>query len=355
MPWSEILGHRDVVERFRGSVACGRLSHTYAFVGPHGVGKRRFAIELAKCLVCERHDEADLEACGECPACRQVTALSHPDLYLVGLLPKKSELLISQFLGEDDKRGREGLCYELSRHPMSARRKVAIIDDADCLNEESGNALLKTLEEPPAHSLLILIASSKDVLLPTIQSRCQIVTFAPLADEHLEKLLIGQQIVPGAAEAAEISRLADGSLETARLLVDPQLRGQRTVLYDMLSARPYRSAPLAAAMIAGLDSDSETSTPRISAGWMVRFAIEFFRQSLLCLARGERESRVPQVTRFIEQFPEESCDALDRVGDLLERCIVADRQLESNAVVPLCLETLFNDLAEPMRAVAVAR
>ncbi|MFT3772273.1 MAG: hypothetical protein QM820_43285 [Minicystis sp.] len=85
-------------------------------------------------------------------------------------------------VGAPDRRGREGLCHDLSLRPMSANRKVAIIDDADRMNEESANALLKTLEEPPAGSILFLITPSIEPILPTIRSRCQPIRFGPLAE-----------------------------------------------------------------------------------------------------------------------------------------------------------------------------
>jgi DNA polymerase-3 subunit delta' len=179
MSWNAILGHASQLERLRQSAKGGRLAHAYAFVGPSGIGKRRFAFELARCLLCEKRSDADFEACGECASCQQVAAGTHPDLLTVGLIDGKRELVIRQFIGEKETRGKEGLCYDVSLKPMSGRRRVAIIDDAEALNDESANALLKTLEEPPPDSVLILVATSGDLLLPTIRSRCQVIAFQP--------------------------------------------------------------------------------------------------------------------------------------------------------------------------------
>lgn len=351
MPWSDLLGHSEPLERLRQSVGGGRLAHAYAFVGPAGIGKRRFAHLLTQALLCERNDESLLEPCGTCPGCQQVAARSHPDVSLVSLPSGKSELPIELFVGDADHRGEAGLCHELSLRPMAGGRKIAIIDDADLFNEASGNALLKTLEEPPQHSLLILIATSTDLLLPTIRSRCQVVTFQPLSEEHVRTLLIREEMLENEADATEIAHLADGSLETARQLLDPHLREQRATLYNMLSAEPYLSVQLATTMIEGLDAGgSEKSAQRGSAGWVIRFAIEFFRRALLRLSDEiPAADEISQVAKFVSRFPERPVEALDKVLDMLDRCVLADRQLESNAAIPLCLETLFDDLGKILR------
>src|SRR4051812_25655715 len=114
MSWNTLLGHAGQIANLRSSSAGNRLAHAYAFVGPSGIGKRRFAIELAKCLLCENHTDAQLEACGRCQSCQQVAAGTHPDLLAVGLLEGKRELVLKQFIGEKETRGSEGLCYDVS-------------------------------------------------------------------------------------------------------------------------------------------------------------------------------------------------------------------------------------------------
>src|SRR5579872_3481901 len=160
MSWETLLGHTREIEKLRHSAASGRLAHAYAFTGPAGIGKKRFALELARCLLCDNHTDAELEACGTCASCQQVAAGTHPDLLAVSLPEGKSELPIRLFIGEKEMRGKEGLCHDLSLKPMSARRRVALIDDAEWMSDEAANPLLKTLEEPPPHSVLILIATS---------------------------------------------------------------------------------------------------------------------------------------------------------------------------------------------------
>src|SRR5258708_2688625 len=221
MSWNTLLGHTREIDKLRLSAVSNRLAHAYAFVGPSGIGKRRFAFELAKCLLCDRHTDAELMSCGACSSCQQVAAGTHPDLLTVCLPEGKSELPIKLFIGEDDRRGKEGLCHDLSLKPMSARRRVAIIDDAEWMSDEAANSLLKTLEEPPPNSVLILIATSTDRLLATIRSRCQVVTVQPLSPSDVQKLLVQEGITADDCEAAQVAGVCGGSLVPARTLHDP--------------------------------------------------------------------------------------------------------------------------------------
>src|SRR5687767_11324869 len=127
--WQGIEGHDAVAEQFRSTLAAGRLASTYLFVGPEGVGKRTFALKLAQSLLCTANDAAALSPCGQCESCRLFAAGSHPDLDLIGVAPGKRELTIGQFIGDGEKRNREGLCHNIAMRPMLGRRRVAIIDD----------------------------------------------------------------------------------------------------------------------------------------------------------------------------------------------------------------------------------
>src|SRR5436190_10788235 len=162
MAWQGIEGHDEVVERFRRSLARGRLASTFLFVGPAGVGKRALAEKLAQALLCSAAPAQQMAPCGHCDSCVQVAAHTHPDLYLVEKPADKSTIPLELLIGDDEHRMREGLCHAISLKPFMGGRKVAIIDDADYLSEEAASCLLKTLEEPPPRSVLILIGTSSD-------------------------------------------------------------------------------------------------------------------------------------------------------------------------------------------------
>ena len=351
MSWDSILGHQREIDKLRRGSAGGRLAHAYAFIGPAGIGKYKFARQFAQCLLCENHADADLEACGTCASCQQVEADTHPDLLTVLLPEGKRELPLHLFIGEKESRGKAGLCYDVTRKPMSARRRVAIINDADAMNEESSNALLKTLEEPPPHSVLILISASADGLLSTIRSRCQIVSFQSLTAADLQTIVLKEGMTADPKEAAQIASLAEGSVVAARQLLDPKLRGIQSQLYNLLAAQPFRSNEAASQMIEHVESaGSEKSSQREAAGWIIRFCVEFFRGALLSVsAGGVSKSGSSQVAAFISQLPSATLDAVDRLIELVERSLVAEQHLSGNAAIPLCLEAFFNDLGRIIR------
>jgi DNA polymerase-3 subunit delta' len=302
--------------------------------------------------LCDRRSDADLDACGECSSCLQVAARTHPDLITVELPEGKNELPLKLFIGEKESRGKEGLCHDLSLKPMSARRRVAIIDAVESMNEEAANALLKTLEEPPPHSILILISAGVDHLLPTIRSRCQVLSFQPLAPAEISQLLIRGGLATDPGEAAQVAALCDGSLETARQLLNPELRALRDELHKLLAANPFRSVQIAERMIESLDSTgTEKASQRDYAGWIIRFCIEFFRQALLKVAgsASDRIDALPALSAFVSRLGDRGVEAIDLVAGLIERCLRAEEQLAGNAAIPLCLESLFDDLGREIR------
>ena len=151
-----------------------RIAGAYLFVGPTGVGKETVANHFAKSINCLELDEG---ACGTCISCRKTADGNHPDTQIVS--PSGAWIRIDQ-IRELQKR----IVYR----PYEGIRKVAILREAERMNLEAANCLLKTLEEPPAESVLILLTSNLDALIPTIRSRCQIIKFNPLRPDELGTL-----------------------------------------------------------------------------------------------------------------------------------------------------------------------
>ncbi len=285
MAWQGIEGHDAIVEQFRTALARGRLASTFLFTGPAGVGKRSLALRLAQLLLCPSADLDAMRACGTCDSCGQVSAETHPDLHLVSKPADKGFIPLAAFIGDESHRMRAGLCHAIALKPMMGGRRIAVIDDADYLNEEGANSLLKTLEEPPPRSVLILIATSAERQLPTIRSRCQIVRFGRLPEEAIGRLLVEQGIVPDAETVRRVANFADGSLERARELADADLWTFRGELLRGLARKSLDSVSLAASVEAFVNEAGKDAGPRRARlRQVIAMAHDFFRAVLRATA-----------------------------------------------------------------------
>ncbi|HUF43674.1 MAG TPA: DNA polymerase III subunit delta' [Verrucomicrobiae bacterium] len=180
MGFTEIIGHQKQLNNLRAALAAGRLHHAYLFFGPEGVGKRKVALALARAIHCAAKDD---DFCGRCVNCVRIAGGNHPDVRLIEPLADKKEIGIPQV--------RE-LERELHYRAFSGGRKVVIVDPATLMNSAAQNALLKTLEEPPEQSLIVLIAPNTGRLLPTVRSRCLPLSFAPLPRREVAAFLQSQ-------------------------------------------------------------------------------------------------------------------------------------------------------------------
>jgi DNA polymerase-3 subunit delta' len=323
--WQGIYGHDAVVEQFRSSLESGRLASTYLFVGPPGIGKRRFALQLARALLCTETEEASLEACGHCESCRLFAAGHHPDLDVVGLPKDKTRLPIELFVGSRDHRHQEGLCHRIALRPFLGGRKIAIIDDADYFNQESANCLLKTLEEPPPCSLLILIGTSASRQLPTIRSRAQVIRFQPLDNTTVAQILLETNAITDRQHATRAAELSEGSVERAIELSEPALWSFREQLFtELRSPEPVRLARAVQAFVDDAGKETAQKRERLRAG--IGFAIEYYRS----LIRGELDSRQSEL----------AVSALDA-------CLTALEQVDRNANLTLIIQQWSDELANP--------
>ena len=337
MNGQQVLGHQRQQEMFENAVRKGRLGHAYLFAGPDGVGKKLFAQQLAQSLLCSNRLPAELIACGECPGCRQVLSGTHPDLIQVGLPEGKSELPIDLFLGSADKRGREGLCHDLSLSPMHGGHRIAIIDDADTMNIASGNSLLKTLEEPGPGAILILLAIDPDQVIQTIRSRCQSVYFGTLEPSKLTAIL--QQQAPEAGEAA-ISQAVSRSQGSARKALDWLQRSEEQSNIDtdaivkILARGAFRAENLAAAgEVITSQCKSDPLSQREAAKEIIESCLAWFHQSLT------KSSNIGDANLV-------QCDAW---SDAMERCFEAIIQIDRRATVATCLDAFYHDLEIHLR------
>lgn len=342
--WQDIEGHDDVVEQFRRALRSGRLASTFLFVGLPGVGKRTFARKLAQTLLCETRPAEDLAPCGVCPACQQVVAGVHPDLILVGKPVDKSFIPVDAFIGDREHRMQSGLCHEISLKPFRGGRKIALIDDADFLNEEGANCLLKTLEEPPPQSVLILLGTSAQKQLPTIRSRSQIVRFRPLSEVLVAELLVRHQLATP-EDAPRLAAFSGGSLQQALDWSDPALEAFRSRLLEVV-AQPRWDAVEFFSEANEFVTDAGTEAPprRARLTQVIGFAAEFYRNLMWSLAgaapQGDERLR-RAVAAALRVWPGDETTA----AVCLERCLDAQESVLRNAHLPTLLECWLDEVS----------
>ena len=281
-----------------------------------------------------------------------MNAGSHPDFFEIKCPEGKKEIPVDVFLGSPDRRGQEGLIHDLSLRPMAGNRRIAVIDDANLMNEEGANAMLKTLEEPPPNSMLILIAENLDAMLSTIRSRCQLVRFSNLATSDVSDLLIETEIASTPEEATAAAAMSEGSLQIAAQLLNPVLRNLRLKLYTALATADLRPIEVAAAMMAGVDEiGGDTSEQRRNSGWLIRFAQEFYRQVALQLSghRIPNESGTELVSRFAGLLTSRGSHGIELAMELFDRCVLAENHIDWNVAPAKTMDSLFDDLSRVTR------
>jgi DNA polymerase-3 subunit delta' len=364
MSWNRIIGQTRVKELLRRTLRSGQVAHAYLFYGPDGVGKDALALEFARALNC--HSQRD-EACDECESCRKSAALQHPNIQLIVALP----------VGKNEEQG-DGPLEKLAEDQLEAiqeqlrlkaenpyhritipkatfikinsireirrqaalsmfetGRKVYIIANADEMNPQASNALLKTLEEPPPNTVLLLTTSRRDQLLPTLVSRCQLIQCDPLEENVIRDYLVHSQ-GREPESAGLVAKLADGSMARAFELLTVDLRTYRDEIVAFmraaLSAKPSLIFAAVDKLSAGADRTAVERTLRLLQVWL--------REALLVRERGEDIRTVVDgdLQRFLERFPRANLAAA------LESVDSSIALLSKNVYLPLILTNLSFDL-----------
>lgn len=211
-----VIGHDWAVAHLQKSMANHRVRHAYLITGAESIGKEALAISFAMALNCLAADPAE-RPCGECRSCRLIQSGNHPDMVYSETDPNTGALKIEEI---------RAVMQKLSLKPFDARFRIAILRDFDHARPQAQDALLKTLEEPPPHALIFLLASDQDALLPTITSRSQRLHLRPVAAATVRDVLLARGIEE--AQATLLARLSGGRLGWAlRAVEDPSMLEQR--------------------------------------------------------------------------------------------------------------------------------
>ncbi len=333
MTFREVVGHGRILERLRRCLAAGRLSHAYLFVGPQGVGKSTVARAFAQAVVCT---DEPAEGCGACEGCVRAAAGSHPDVHVVepdGLAVKIEQVRSLQ----------ESLAYR----PAVASRSVAILPEAERLTLQASNALLKTLEEPPGRTVLVLVAPAASLLPATVVSRCERVAFAPMPAEELAASLDARRGL-GPEAARLLAAMCAGRVGVALEADLGELKALRGRAWDVLAAASQGPAAVLEWAQAWTDEQRRGRASLKAAGLELSSA-------LLGLARDAVVATSGQSRRLLHADLAESLRELPVAGrttaaaSAFEAVRAAQGQLERNLNPQLVLETMGLAIAEAGR------
>ncbi len=207
--YSDIIGHEDIVRHFKSSIELGKVSHAYILNGEKGVGKKTLAHVVAKSLQCE---SGSPDPCGTCTSCLQVDSNNQPDIIWVNH-EKPNVITVDEI--------RTQIVNDIDLKPYRSRYKIYVVPDAQMMNPQAQNALLKTLEEPPEYAIIMLLTDNVDKFLPTILSRCIVLNFKPVQPLEMIEYLEGQLGVEK-EKAKFCTDFAQGNLGKAvRLAISP--------------------------------------------------------------------------------------------------------------------------------------
>lgn len=219
----ELIGNEPARRYLRLLVTRSSAKGSYLFVGPEGVGKRTTALAFAKALQCL--NQPNKAPCGTCASCREWTKNTHPDVLIVERPPDRTAILLQQIRPTEngDVAPEDTIQHRLQLHPLLGRHQVVVIDNAESLHPSAANALLKTLEEPSASTVIILIATNTDSLLKTVVSRCSLIQFTRVATAEIRAALKNTGSIDSKVQETIIA-LADGSPGKAfQLIARPEL------------------------------------------------------------------------------------------------------------------------------------
>ncbi len=325
--FQDIIGNHLIKEHFIHAIASGKVSHGYIISGEDGMGKNMFANAFANLLLCEH--PKDGVPCGECTACKQIDSGNHPDVICVRHEKPNS-------IGVDDIR--YGLNEDIQIKPYSSEYKIYIVDEAEKMTVQAQNALLKTLEEPPAYAVILLLTSNGDTFLPTILSRCVILKMKNLSDAQVRQFLMPRGLEE--RELETIVKFARGNIGKALKFADSEEFG------NMISNVMYLLEHVHEMEFQGLLQMLEKlSEYKLSIRECLDFMQMWYRDVLLFKVTNEINLLVfKEEYKYIrESAKKSSFDGIERIITAIDQ---ARRRLDANVNFELTMELLLLTIKE---------
>lgn len=351
---SKIIGQEPAKRQLLSAFTHDRLAHAYLLTGEEGLGAEELAIEMTKFIMCSGPDRINSEPCQICPNCKKISMFQHPDVHyyfpvlksteesdILTMLEDKSQDLYSKIkvaggslhIGDPEnpeKNSIRGLIREIGMRSYEGSIKVCIVTFIEEMNEESANALLKILEEPPSHTLYFLTTSHLRTLLPTIISRCQLVKLHKIKTDEIEIVLRHNHSLQS-EDSRLIARLADGNYATALQLLSGDLKNKRDMMISFLLGTVSLHSSQIAESVDTLLAENKKDKAfvidvlNIMSTWFqdafyvnnLREYSDFLNTLLV------NQDKIERIEKFIQSFPRANLDLaaaeIEKAVDLISR------------------------------------
>lgn len=325
--YKKILGHENIISQLKNAIKSDKVSHAYIFNGEDGSGKNMLAKAFAEALLCER---GEMEGCGECHFCKQLASDNNPDF--VRLTHEKPASI-----GVEDVR--EQLVEDVLIKPYNGKYKVYIIDEAEKMTVQAQNAILKTIEEPPAYSVIIFLTNNVEIFLPTIVSRCIIFNLRPLRESTIMEYLISEFKVPE-YEAKICASYSQGKLGKAIRLATSEEFGdiKEEALKLVKNVYSYDIADL-------IEAVKKITEYKISVTEYIDLLEMWYRDVLLFKVTKDPNNLIfsDEINAIRKQASKSSYEGLENIQRGLE---VAKARLKANVNFELAIELMLLNIKE---------
>ncbi len=325
--FQDIIGQEQIKEHLQNALSTGKVSHAYIINGERFSGKEYIAKIFAMALQCERDG---IEPCQECHSCRQALSDNQPDIIRVTHEKPGS-------IGVDDIRAQ--INGDITIKPYSSPRKIYIVNEAEKMTVQAQNALLKTLEEPPAYAVILLLTSNVNAFLPTILSRCVVLNMKPVADEKVKKYLMEELQIPD-YKADVCVAFARGNVGKAKQLASSE--DFEKVKEEALALLKYVQDMDVTEMIAAIRKISEY---KLDVNDYMDILTIWYRDVLLFKATGDANHLVfrEELSNIRRVAGRTSYEGIEKVIRSLEK---AKSRLDANVNFDLAMELLLMNMKE---------
>ncbi len=325
--FNEIVGHKEIIKHLQNSINLGKVSHAYIISGETGSGKTLLAASFAMTLQCQKRG---IDPCLECSSCKRALSGNHPDIMYVTHEKSNS-------IGIEDIRSQ--LIDDVAIKPYCSSYKVYIVREAELLTLQAQNALLKTIEEPPAYAVILLLTSNQDALLPTITSRCVKLSLRPVKENMVKEYLMETMHLPD-YQASIDAAFSQGNIGRAKKMAQSE---EFSILTEKALNLLKKSKEMEWNDL--MDAVKELTQTKESVYEYLDLYIMWFRDVLLYKATKDVDGVVfkNQLNSIKERAKRSSYEGIEKIIDAI---IKAKERLHANVNFELAMELLFMTIRE---------